>query len=107
MVIGCDVDQYDDGANGASNVVLTSVLKVMHDTVYNVLNEVKDGTFEGVNVTLTAESDSTGYVSEEGRCQLTEAAIEIIDAAQAKLKAGEIVPAANFNGVTPDSFTWN
>ncbi len=31
-VIGCDVDQYDDGANGDSNVVLTSVLKVMDKT---------------------------------------------------------------------------
>lgn len=107
MVIGCDVDQYDDGANGDSNVVLTSGLKVMHDTVYNVLNEVKDGSFAGANVTLTATTDSTGYVSEEGRCQLTAEAIEKIDAAQAKLKAGEIVPAANFNGITPDTFTWN
>lgn len=107
MVIGCDVDQYDDGANGDSNVILTSGLKVMHDTVYNVLNQVKDGSFAGANVTLTASTDSTGYVSEEGRCQLTADAIEKIDAAQAKLKAGEIVPAANFNGITPDTFTWN
>jgi len=107
MVIGCDVDQYDDGANGDSNVILTSGLKVMHDTVYNVLNDVKDGSFAGANVTLTATTDSTGYVSEEGRCQLTAEAIEKINAAQAKLKAGEIVPAANFNGITPDTFTWN
>lgn len=106
MVIGCDVDQYDDGVNGDSNIVLTSGLKVMHDTVYNALNSVKDGSFQGANVTLTAATDSTGYVSEEGRCQLSAEAIGKIDAAQAKLKAGEIVPAANFNGVTPESFTW-
>lgn len=106
MVIGCDVDQYDDGANGDSNIVLTSGLKVMHDTVYNALNSVKDGSFQGENVTLTAATDSTGYVSEEGRCQLSAEAIEKIDAAKEKLKAGEIVPAANFNGVTPESFTW-
>jgi basic membrane protein A len=106
-IIGCDVDQYDDGANGDSNVILTSGLKVMHDTVFNVLNNIKDGLFEGANVTLTAATDSTGYVSEEGRCQLTADAIEKIDAAQAKLKAGDIVPAANFNGITPDTFTWN
>lgn len=106
MVIGCDVDQYDDGVNGDGNIVLTSGLKVMHDTVYNALNSVKDGSFQGANVTLTAATDSTGYVSEEGRCQLSAEAIEKIDAAQAKLKAGEIVPAANFNGVTPESFTW-
>ena len=106
MVIGCDVDQYDDGANGDNNVILTSGLKVMHDTVYNVLNTVKDGSFKGENVTLTAATDSTGYVSEIGRCQLTSEAIEKINAAQTKLKAGEIVPAANFNGITPESFTW-
>ena len=106
MVIGCDVDQYDDGANGDTNVVLTSGLKVMHDTVYNALNTVKDGTFAGANVTLTAATDSTGYVSEEGRNQLSPEAIEKIDAAQAKLKSGEIVPAANFNGITPETFTW-
>lgn len=105
-VIGCDVDQYDDGANGDSNVVLTSCLKVMHDTVYNALNDVKNGSFKGANVTLTASTDSTGYVSEEGRCQLTADAIAKIDAAQAELKAGKIVPAANFNGITPDTFTW-
>ena len=106
MVIGCDVDQYDDGANGDTNVVLTSGLKVMHDTVYNALNTVKDGIFAGANVTLTAATDSTGYVSEEGRNQLSAEAIEKIDAAQALVKSGEIVPAANFNGITPETFTW-
>ena len=106
MVIGCDVDQYDDGANGDNNVVLTSGLKVMHDTVYNVLNEVKNGSFKGANVTLTASTDSTGYVSAEGRWQLSADAISKIDAAQADLKAGKIVPAANFNGITPETFTW-
>lgn len=105
-VIGCDVDQYDDGANGDGNVVLTSGLKVMHDTVFNVLNDVKDGSFAGANVTLTAATDSTGYVSESGRCQLSADVISKIDAAQAELKAGKIIPAANFNGVTPETFTW-
>ena len=105
-VIGCDVDQYNDGVNGDSNIVLTSVLKVMHSTVYNALNAVKDGSFAGANVTLQADTDSTGYVSEEGRCQLTAEAITKIDAAQAKVKAAEVVPAANFNGITPDTFTF-
>ena len=103
-VIGCDVDQYDDGANGDANVVLTSVLKVMHSNVERVLGEVADGSFAGGNVVLTAETDSTGYVSEEGRCQLSAETIEKIDAAYEKVKSGEIVPAANFNGVTPDTF---
>ena len=103
-VIGCDVDQYDDGANGDSNIILTSALKVMHDTVYNSLNTVKDGSFAGANVTLMADTDSTGFVSAEGRHQMAAETVEKITAAQAKVKAGEIVPAANFNGITPETF---
>ena len=104
MIIGCDVDQYDDGANGDSNVILTSGLKVMHDTVYNVLNTVADGSFQGACVTLMADTNSTGYVNAEGRHQLTADAVAKIDAAFAKLQSGEIVPAANFNGITPETF---
>ncbi len=103
-VIGCDVDQYDDGANGDSNIILTSALKVMHDTVYNSLNTVKDGSFVGANVTLMADTDSTGFVSAEGRHQMSAETVEKITAAQALVKSGEIVPAANFNGITPDTF---
>lgn len=104
MVIGCDVDQYDDGANGDSNVILTSGLKVMHTNVERVLGEVLDGSFKGQNVVLTAETDSTGYVSESGRCQLSADTIAKVDAAYEKVKGGEIVPAANFNGITPETF---
>lgn len=105
-VIGCDVDQYDDGANGDSNIMLTSGLKVMHSAVEDALNKVMDGSFKGGNVTLTASTDSTGYVSETGRCQLSEDVIKTMDAAYALVKEGKIVPAANFNEITPDSFTW-
>ncbi|MDE6844737.1 MAG: BMP family ABC transporter substrate-binding protein [Lachnospiraceae bacterium] len=104
--IGCDVDQYDDGANGDSNVVLTSALKVMHLNVERALNAVADGSFKGGNVTLQADTDSTGYVSADGRCQLSADTISKIDAAYALVKSGSIVPAANFNGVTPEDFTW-
>ena len=105
-VIGCDADQYDDGASGDKNVVLTSALKVMHLVNYEQLNAVKNGTFAGANVTLNASGDYTGYISADGRCQLSADIISKIDAAQALLKEGKIVPAANFNGVTPETFTW-
>lgn len=105
LCVGCDVDQYDDGANGNSNIVLTSALKVMDMNVEKQLNKVKDGTFAGENALLGADSDSTGYVSAEGRNQLSEDTIAKIDEALAKVKSGEVVPAANFNGLTPDAFT--
>ena len=103
--IGCDVDQYDDGANGSSNVVLTSCLKVMDKNVEKQLNLINDGSFKGENVLLGADTDSTGYVKEEGRQQLSEDTIKAIDEALAKVKSGEIIPAANFNGETPEAFT--
>lgn len=104
-VIGCDVDQYDDGDNNGSNIVLTSGLKVMDKNVTLQLNNVKDGSFTGANDLLGADSDSTGYVSETGRCQLSDDTISKIDEAFALVKSGDIVPAANFNDLTPETFT--
>lgn len=104
--IGGDVDQFDDGVvDGEKNIILTSCLKVMDMNVELQLNKVKDGTFAGENALLGADTDSTGYVKEEGRQQLSEDTITKIDEAFAKVKSGEVVPAANFNEMTPDNFT--
>ena len=105
FVIGCDVDQFDDGKNGDANIILTSALKIMDMNVELQLGKVKDGTFKGENALLGCDTDSTGYVSKEGRCQLSADTIKAIDEAFAKVKSGEIVPAANFNQLTPDNFT--
>ena len=105
QVIGCDVDQYDDGANGDKNIILTSVLKVMHSNVEKQLEKVLDGSFKGENAFLGADTDSTGFVKAEGRQQLSAETIEKLEDAYAKVKSGEIVPAANFNNMTPDNFT--
>lgn len=104
-IIGCDVDQYDDGVNGDKNIILTSGLKIMDMNVTKQLNAVKDGSFKGQNALLGADSDSTGYVKEAGRHQLSDDTVAKIDEAFAKVKSGEIVPAANFNGMTPEDFT--
>ncbi|MBR2503251.1 MAG: BMP family ABC transporter substrate-binding protein [Oscillospiraceae bacterium] len=103
--IGCDVDQFDDGVNGDANIILTSGLKIMDKNVTEQLTAINNGTFKGGNYLLGADTDSTGYVSAEGRCQLAAETIEAIDAAFALVKSGEIVPAANFNGLTSDAFT--
>lgn len=103
--IGCDVDQYNDGENGDSNIILTSALKVMDMNVEKQLNEIKAGTFKGGNYLLGADTDSTGFVSEEGRQQMSEATVNTVLEIFEKVKSGEIVPAANFNGLTPEAFT--
>ncbi len=104
MVIGCDVDQFDDGRNGDQNIVLTSAIKVMDANVERVLYDVQNGTFEGGNVTLGADTNSTGYTNEDGRHQLSDDTISKLTETYALLQSGDIVPAANFNGFTPDSF---
>ena len=101
-VIGCDVDQYDDGVNGDSNIILTSVLKIMGKNVEKQLNAVVDGTFAGKNELLGADTDSTGYVKEEGRNQLSAETITKLDEVYELVKNGTIVPASNFNGILPE-----
>ena len=103
FVIGCDVDQYDDGVNGDKNIILTSGLKVMHSNVTKQLEAIYDGTFVGEDALLGADSDSTGYVSEEGRQQLSADALEKLAECYELLKAGEIVPADSMNNA-PDDF---
>ena len=102
--MGSDVDQFDDGVVGDRNIILTSALKVMDKNVTEQLNKIKDGTFVGGNYLLGADTDATGDVSAEGRHQLTDETMAKLDEAFAKIKSGEIVPAANFNGYTPEEF---
>ena len=102
-VIGCDVDQYDEGASGSGNIILTSGLKVMHSNVTKQLAAIYDGTFTGEDALLGADTDSTGFVSAEGRQQLSEDAIEKLNECYEKVKSGEIVPASGTEG-TPDDF---
>jgi basic membrane protein A len=103
-LIGCDVDQYDDGFKGGENIMLTSGLKVMHTNVTRQLQAIKDGSFRGQNVVLGADTDSTGYVSAEARSRLSANTRARLQEAYALLKTGRIVPAANFNGHTPSDF---
>ena len=99
--IGCDVDQYDDGVNGSGNIILTSTLKVMHTNVTMQLENIANGTFQGEDALLGCDTDSTGYVSEEGRQQLSEDALAKLAECYEKMKAGEIIPASqgDFQGL--------
>lgn len=106
MVIGCDADQYDFGENGDSNIILTSAIKNLHLATQRALDTIADGTFKGQNVLLHADTDSTGYVSEEGRQQLSQETLDVLADAYEQVKDGTIVPASASEG-TPDTFTVN
>jgi len=103
-VVGCDVDQYDDGANGDSNIILTSTLKVMDVNVQKQLTAIYDGSFKGSDATLGADTDSTGYVSADGRQQLSADALTKLADCYKLVKDGTIKPASNFNGYKPTDF---
>lgn len=90
--IGSDVDQYDNGANGSQNVMLTSVLKVMDMNVKKQLDAIKEGSFQGGNYLLGVETDSAGFVSEENRQQLSDSTIAKLNDALEQMKSGDIVP---------------
>jgi basic membrane protein A len=104
QVIGCDVDQWNDGVYGDKNIILTSVLKVMSLNVERALNAVEAGTFKGANVLLRADTDSTGFVKVAGRQQLTASTVEKLQAAYEAVRTGVVVPASNFGGFTPEQF---
>ena len=104
FIIGCDADQYNDGINGDSNVILTSSLKVMDMNDKRVLGEIKAGTFKGGNFLLGADTNSISYVKTPGRNQMTEETIAKHDAVFELVKAGKIIPASSHSGTKPDNF---
>ena len=67
------------------------------------LEKIYAGEFQGGNELLFANTDSTGYVSAEGRQQLSAETLSALKTAFEEVKAGNIVPASNF-GVTLDEF---
>lgn len=97
MVVGCDVDQYSDGTYADGNIVLTSGLKNMRINVYRQLKAIADGTFSGGNYLLGADTDSTGFVSADGRQQLSADTLSVLNDAYAKVKSGELAPPGNFD----------
>ena len=103
-VIGVDVDQFDEGANGSENIVLTSGVKFMAMNIEKALNSVVDGSFKGGNVILYADTDSTGFIKEDGRHQLSEDALTKMNEVYELVKDGTIVPASNFNEHSPEKF---
>jgi basic membrane protein A len=103
-IIGCDVDQYDDGAYAGGNIILTSGLKNMRINVYRALNAIAAGTFAGKNELLGADTESTGYVFAAGRNQLSAATLTALEEVYPLVRDGEIVPPGNFTEATVESF---
>ena len=76
----------------------------MDVVVYNELNLIKEGKFEGKNEILSSSTDSVGIVTEEGRQQLSQGTIDKLNESYDLMKEGTVVPASGDNGYTPDDF---
>ena len=108
-VIGCDVDQWADGAEGDRNIILTSTLKLMDINVDKQLTAIADGTFTGEDAYLDASNEGIGYVTEEGHHQMSDDTVEKVAEAFAAMQNGDVtVPAdATVNEYTPEDFPMN
>ncbi|OON95714.1 MAG: BMP family ABC transporter substrate-binding protein [Candidatus Epulonipiscioides saccharophilum] len=105
LIIGADVDQYEDGQMGDKNIMLTSAIKAMDLNVELLLNAITDGTFEGGHHLRKADTDSVSYAHADGRHLMSDDTLAKLEQVYADVKSGKIVPASNFNGLTPDTFT--
>ncbi|MDO4204619.1 MAG: BMP family ABC transporter substrate-binding protein [Selenomonadaceae bacterium] len=102
--IGFDADQYDEGAIGNRNIILTSALKRMDLNVERQLTLIAEGKFQGKNERLDAAADSTGYVKTPGRHQLAPEVIAKLDEVMQLIKEKKIKPAAFGTPYTPENF---
>jgi basic membrane protein A len=106
LVIGCDVDRWEDGNHNGTNVVLTSVVKRMDQEVAEQLGAIAAGNFVGGNVLLGAADGATGYVAEDGHHQLTAATLAALAGVFDLVSTGAIIPPTGDPGTTdtPESF---
>jgi len=103
MVIGVDVDQFGDGYTTNRNIVLTSALKAMDINVERGLNYFASGTFEGGNLTMRADSLSTGIVTIPNRHQMSDNTVSLINGLFNRMVDGSLIPPDTFN-YSPTNF---
>ncbi len=90
-VVGCDVDQYDDGkiANGSS-IVLTSAMKYLDRASYDMIKDALEGKFEGEKSLLFSVKDG-GVGIPEINPNLSNQVQDQVDKIYLKMRDGEIV----------------
>ena len=89
-VIGVDSDQYDDGIyEGSKSVVLTSAIKKINESTYQIIKNEINGEFPGGQVLrFDAKNDAVGIPSENPN--LSEDTITKVNEVINSLKADEI-----------------
>jgi len=91
--IGVDSDQHEEGLyNARESAVLTSMLKLVENSLVYGLNAIKDGTFKGEIITFDLAKNGVGYSSINR--ELGHVIIAQLEELKQKIISGEIVVAA-------------
>jgi len=92
--IGVDSDQFAEGLyNGSESAVLTSMLKLVENSLVYGLNAVKNNTFKGEVIDFDLEKNGVGYSTTNP--MLSRSIVTELEAIKRKIVSGEIVVAAS------------
>ncbi len=95
FVIGCDVDQYEEGKNGSENIVLSSAVKHLNLGVNEILESILNDEFTGGTIVLDMNYAATGVVLDEGSQQISKSVINRIRDCETLLMTGDVDPLAD------------
>ena len=93
-VVGCDVDQYEDGLlEDGRSVTLTSTMKNLANSTYDMIKAELDGDFVG-GQQIIFDAKNGGVGIPETNPNLSDEVQKEADAVLEKIKTGEIVVSA-------------
>lgn len=88
--IGVDKDQYSEGMlDDGTSIILTSMIKRVDESTYQVANQVKDGAFAGGVLSFTLTNNGVGAEISEGRNLTAEEIAAVLEYSE-KIASGEI-----------------
>ncbi len=89
-IIGVDVDQYAEGIyDGQKSVILTSAMKKIQESVFQVIKDEKEGKFPG-GQTLIFDAKNNGVGIPDKNPNLTDDTKNKVDDVYKKIQSGEI-----------------
>ncbi|MCL2139180.1 MAG: BMP family ABC transporter substrate-binding protein [Treponema sp.] len=93
--IGVDSDQYEDGLyNDTDSAVLTTMLKLVENSMTYALKSVEDGSFKGEKIIFDLAGGGVGYSA--ANKDLSENIISELEEIKEKIISGEIIVAATY-----------
>ncbi len=87
LAIGVDMNQYDE----APGFVLTSMVKIVDEVIYQTIGEIKNGTFKSGVRSLGLKEKGVGYIYDDNnKILISESTKKKVDEIMNKIISGEI-----------------